>query len=189
MSREELSIYDEPPELSSHLAAHDDLAQSCAEKARDAGKLEEYRSALDTYRQFIPNRGALCLMALARVGVDVTALETLFLMREQEARDRLDRAMKELRDAAMPAYWPPPGLGSNIRDAFGPVVHGMDQIFAPYRPLVASSDVLVGEASEWAAKGYPVPVPDAIEAMRPAGASARDFADNIIQRSLKKQNP
>lgn len=184
MSRDEPLIFDEPPNPHS-----DDLARSCEEKARAAGKLEEYMAALATYAQHIPNRGALVLMALARVGVDVAALETLFLLREQEDRERLDRAMKGLAESfghtrGVPRldYWPPPGVGSYFRDVL------KERMSHPMM-AIPPSDSIVQAAKEWEAEGYPSPVPDAIEAMRTAGASARDFADNLIQQSLTKKTP
>jgi hypothetical protein len=72
---------------------YDDLIQTCSEKARDAGKLDEYTAATRTYGRFVFDPGALSVLALARTGVDVTALETLFFLREQEQQDRIARSI------------------------------------------------------------------------------------------------
>jgi hypothetical protein len=143
----ELSIHDDPPVA----LAYDDLALACVEKAKEAGRLDEHNAAVETYRKWIWNRGALPVLALARAGVDVAALETLFLLREQEQKERVERT-----------------------------------VYAPFSPLQAS---VVQEASEWAFRGYPSPAPVVIEAMRTAGVSARDFADNLLTVALTKKTP
>ena len=183
MSREKLSIYDEPSNLSEHLAVHGDLVQSCEEKAKAAGKLEDYRDAMNTYSQFIPNRGALALMALARVGVEVAALETLFLMREQEHRDQIDKSMRELTHTFGGVQ------AARSRQAGGYYWAETPAVAPSPMPLGISRDYLVSEAQEWADRGYTGPVPGAIEAMRTAGVSAREFADLLTARALTKKTP